>query len=272
MKKNDNHRIDEVEKYYTPIKKVEKIIAILFWLITLISLFLLHPSSIIGNRLFNIIQTSFLTFTLIHFSLSQISRFYLIPKAEKMRRKQLLSDSFGSRLSHERTSLYYNNKYTPSVKRLGANTMENAFFTQEITAEMLITKRWITCIYLIVWVILFTLRHDNLELLTKMTQIIFSGEILASWIKLEVLHFRAEKTYDQLHDHFLHDISDDNPKAIANVLDAFVAYESAKSSAGILLSQKIFCCLNPTLSSKWMQIRSDLNMDFNEKLTEQNME
>ncbi len=181
-----------------------------------------------------------------------------------MRRKQVLSDAFGTPLTHDKTSLYYNNEYSPSVQRLGANTMENAFFSKEITARMLWKNRFITGGYLVTWLLAFALRHNNLEGLTWITQLVFSAEIVALWLNLEVLRFRYEHVYDQLHAHFLHEIGEDSHRAIATVLASFVDYESAKSSAGILLSTKVFNKLNPSLSEKWKQIRRDLKMNFRE--------
>ncbi|MCD6335444.1 MAG: hypothetical protein J7M27_08950, partial [Candidatus Latescibacteria bacterium] len=94
------------------------------------------------------------------------------------------------------------------------------------------------------------------------TQLVFSREILTQWLKLEIQRFRHERTFEQLHSHFLHEIGEDSPRAIANVLDAFVAYKAAKSATGVLLSTRVFRKMNPALSKKWHQIRQELNMDF----------
>jgi hypothetical protein len=177
-----------------------------------------------------------------------------------MRRKQLLSDSFGVSLSHDHTSLYYNNSFAPSVQRLGGNTMENALFSKEIAARMLGRKRIIILGYLIIWLIAFALRHNNLELLTWITQLVFSGEILTEWLKLEILRFNCEQTYEELYSHFLHKLGQDSLSAIANVLNAFARYEAAKSTAGLMLSTSDFQNLNPTLSKKWEKICKELNM------------
>jgi hypothetical protein len=255
-------RIDEVGKFYVPVARMDKVTGALFWTIASISLLMPYATYGLGEPKHSILKCVFIVLVLAHFLLSQTLRFYLVPSAERMRRKQLLSDAFGTRLSHDRTSHYYNNDYSPSIKRLGANTMENALYSKEIAAKMLITKRLKVGIYLLLWVLAFALRHNNLELLTWITQLVFSGEIVAGWLTLEILRFRHERTFDQLHAHFLHDIGDDAPQAVANVLDAFVAYESAKSSAGILLSSKIFHKLNPSLINKWEQIKTDLGMSF----------
>jgi hypothetical protein len=253
-------RVDEVNKHYVPISRMNIATAVLFWVIAAVSLFMPYSQTILGGATHAVLRVVFLIMVIVHFTFSQLSRLYLVPKAERMRRKQLLSDAFGTRLTHDRTSLYYNNEYSPSVERLGASTMENAFFSKEIVAKMLVRRRWIVGFYIAAWLFAFALRHNNLELITWITQLVFSGEIVASWLKLECLSFRHERTYDQLHAHFLHGIGGDHPRAIADVLDAFVSYESAKASAGALLSSKIFDELNPELTKRWEQIKQDLGM------------
>ena len=133
-------RIDEVDKYYKSATKIELTKLLLFWITILISFFMLLSKNW-DVSVQNILQVSFIIFVIAHFTTSQINRFYLIPKAERMRRKQLISDSFGITLSHDRTFLYYNNEYLPSINRLGANTMENALFSNEIASSMLYSKR-----------------------------------------------------------------------------------------------------------------------------------
>ena len=263
MKKSHPNRIDEVSQYYEPAARVGHIVPWLFWVIVFLSLCMPY-SATLGASAQNVLQAVFIVFVMAYFTISQISRFYLVPRAERMRRKQMLSDAFGAPLSHDKTSLYYNNEYSPSVHRLGANTMENSLFSKEVAARMLYKNRLVTGGYVILWLLAFALRHNNLEVLTWITQIVFSSEIVVQWLNLEVLRFRHERTYEQLHAHFLHEIGADSPKAIATVLDSFVAYEAAKSSAGLLLSTKVFHNLNPSLAEKWNQIRQELKMDFQE--------
>lgn len=252
-------RVDEVSEHYDSAKMAEQAGKCLFWLVGGLSLYMPY-SSTLGESARNLMQAVFIVAAAVHFMLSQLSRFYLVPKAERIRRQQMLSNAFGASLTHEKTALYYNNEYTPSIKRLGANTMENSLFSKEIAGKMLIKSRFITSGYIICWLFAFALRHNNLELLTWITQIVFSSEIVVQWLNLEVLRFRHERTYEQLHTHFLYEIGEESPRAVATILDAFVSYETAKSSAGLLLSTKVFNKLNPSLTVKWEQIRKDLKM------------
>lgn len=261
MSNTIENRIDEVSKYYQPAVIFEKVMSCLFYVIAITSIFILFEDLPLPKYK-QLVQSGFIVVAIVYFIISQTSRFYLIPKAEKMRRRQMLSNSFGAPISHDNTSLYYNNQYEPSIQRLGANTFENSLFSKEIASKMLFGKRLITGIYFLAWLIAFTLSQKNIEVLICITQLFFSGEILAQWINLEVLRFRHESTYDQLHNHYYHRIGDDSNYSLATILDAFVSYESAKSSAGLLLSSKTFNNLNPSLTDKWNQIRKELKMDF----------
>ena len=262
MNGSRQERVDEVSKHYEPVKTITAIGSCLFWVIAALSLCMFYVASLGRPGILAVLQAFYIVFVLVDFGLSQISRLYLFPKAENMRRKQLLSDAFGTPLSHNRTNLYYNNQCPPSVQRVGANTMENALFSKEIAGAMLIRRRIIVGGYIVVWLLAFSLRLNNLTVIMWMTQIVFSGHIVAKWLNLEVLHARHERVYETLHHYFLHQISQDSERAIASVLDAFVWYEAAKSSAGVMLSTKIFQKLNPSLTQKWNRIREELKIDF----------
>jgi len=260
MKISQPHRIDEVSQYHEPAARVGLIKKWLFWVVAFLSLCMPY-STTVGEVFHDTLKSFFIVLVICYFTISQASRFWLVPRAEGMRRKQILSDAFNAPLSHEKTSLYYNNEYSPSVGRLGANTMENTLFSKEVASKMLCKNRLVAGGYVMLWLLAFSLRHNNLEMLTWITQIVFSGEIVVQWLNLEVLRFQCDRIFDQLHSHFLHDIGAESPRAIATILDSFVAYEAAKSSAGLLLSTKEFDKLNPSLTEKWDQIRQELKMN-----------
>jgi hypothetical protein len=143
--------------------------------------------------------------------------------------------------------------------------MENSLFSKGIAAKMLVKSRIITGIYFIIWVFIFALQHDNINVLIWVTQLVFSGAIFVQWLSLEILRIRYENIYEQLHSHFLHGIGGDSPRAIATVLDSFASYETAKAASGTLLSSKVFFDLNPSLTQEWSLIRKELNMDFQQE-------
>jgi len=252
-------RVDEVSQYYASARKAEVASSFLFWTIAIVSL-CMPRITVLDVSSQNMITAAFIVLVLFHFVVTQLSRLYLVPNAEKKRRQQMLSDAFGSPISCDKTSLYYNNDYSPSVIRLGANTMENSLFSTEIAAKMLVRNRFIIGFYMIIWVFVFAYHPSDVGVLIWITQLVFSGAVIANWLSLEIFRMRCASVYDQLHAHFLHEVGADDEKAIASVLDSFASYEAAKASAGILLSSKVFNQLNPTLSQKWEQIRVDLKI------------
>ncbi len=261
MSSNTEQRVDEVSKYYKPVDTVNVLLAILFWVSIFSALVLLYAEATIPPSIQEHIQTIFIILVVGQIVLSLILKLYLTPKAERERRKQLLSDAFGVALSNNETSLYYNNAYSASLLRLGANTMENAFFSKEIAKDMLKYKRIITAIYLIAWLFAVINRDSDLAIITWATQIIFSGQVMAQWVTMETLRFRCNQTYEQLYAHFLHGVGENTPEGIATILDAFTAYESTKAVVGINLSTKTFGKLNDNLTREWHRIRTKLKME-----------
>jgi hypothetical protein len=260
MSEESQERVDEVSRYYSQAAQLELIGTCFFWINAFLSLSVIF-SEALPSTLQSLIPLIFISFVLIQFVISQINRFYLIPQAERMRRKQMLSNAFSTPLSHDKTSLYYNNDYPPSIKRLGANIMENALFSSEVVAKILVLKRRCIGVYLVIWWVL-AFSSASLDVIIWIIQIIFSSEIIVQWFSLEILHRRQKHIYEELHTHFLHKTGDNSPGAIATILDSFASYESAKSSASCLLSTKVFNKLNPKLTKKWEQVRNELKMNF----------
>lgn len=253
-------RIDEVSQHYAPAKCASTISAILFWANAAISLAIPYSSSLLGGRR-SVAEAIFLVMAVAYFIVGQYSRLLLVPKAERMRRKQMLKDAYGAPITTDTTVLYYNNPLSPSLKRLAANTLENSLFSKTIAGKMLVYTRLSTGIYFLAWVFVVSLRHDNFEVLTWITQLVFSGEIIAEWLKLEILRHRHEQTFDQLYSHFLHGVGQTSPAANANALDAVIQYECTKAEAGILLSERLFKKMNDELSRQWEKIRSELKIE-----------
>ena len=262
MSNTNTERVDEISQYYSPVIKLEKISESIFWIDVVLSLIIPYSALIVGETIKDILQIFFLILVLGYFGISQISSLYFFPKAEFERRKQLLSNSFGVPFSSENTEKYYNNNLDPSIKRLGANTMENTLFSKAIALKMLERRRIIISIYLVAWITAILIRHDSLEIIAWITQLVFSGEIIAEWLKLEIFRFRCKQMYQELYDYFRLKSEQDSLNGIATVLNAYATYEAAKSDAGILLSKKDFNELNPTLSKKWEKICQKLNISI----------
>lgn len=253
-----NKRIDELEKYYAPIESCDRKAWFAFLMSATLSIlipFVQIPFLQEG------VSVLFVLFVIAHSVLYHYSGFYLTPRAEHLRRKQLLSDSLGIPLTPEKTKLYYNNEVLPSVIRLGANVMENAFFAKHVCNEMAKTERLKISIYSLVWILAIINRSTDLDFILALTQVLFSAEIVIRWIKIEGLRAQNELIYEKLYSLYL---SKNTSKAtgveVVSILDAFASYEAAKSAASIKQSSKIFNKLNSRLTTEWENIRDQLQI------------
>ncbi len=260
MSNTNTERVDEISQYYNPVIKLGKISEFIFWIYIVLSFVIPYSASIFGETTTDILQICFLLLVLGYFVISHVSSSYYFPRAEFGRRKQLLSNALGVPISSDNTEKYYNNKFAPSIERVGANTMENALFSEAIASKMLERKRIVIVVYLVAWFLALIIRNNSLELIAWITQLVFSGEILAEWLKLEIFRFRCKQMYQELYDYFRLKSDQDSHNGFATVLNAFATYEAVKSDAGILLSTKDFNELNPTLSIKWEKICQKLDI------------
>lgn len=259
MNNTANQRVDEVAPSYEPARHLDAACGRLYYLLVVLSFLILFPSwfNETGNA---ILKVSFLVLSSGLFIGFLLGKLYLIPAAERKRRKQLLANAFGALLTPEQTSNYYNNGFPSSHQRLAANIMENAHFGKEVSRLMLFSVRFKTFGYLAIWLAVLAVRHESMDVVLWITQIVFSADILAYWLSLECLRCRHERVYDDLYQHFLHNHGEDDPKASASILDAFASYEAAKAAAGVLLDSKIFFRENPQLSKKWVEICKKLGI------------
>lgn len=253
-------RIDELERYYKPIEKIDDLNAWLFWVSAILSVAVFFKGFLPWMMLQNVLEISFILLVIVHLILSLYVRYHLLPIAERKRRRQLLSDSFAVPLITETTQKYYNNEISPSVSRLGANVLENTLFAKNITARMAVRERIKILIYFLVWASAMYWRTTDIGLLVVITQTIFSSEIIEGWLRIEVLRSEVEKFYEELYNKFLHKVDLSNSDGVASILDLFASYESTKSMTAIRQLRSIFTSVNPELSKEWDVTRERLGI------------
>lgn len=253
------NRIDEVAPKYVPAYHLDTVCGVLFYVLAILSLCVLFPSWFSGT-MESVLKYSFVLLGVVLAVCSLALKLWLIPIAMGVRRKQLLSDSFGTVLTPERTVLYYNNGFDPSLQRLAANVMENALFGNEVARKMLVWVRIKTGGYAIMWIGFLCFRNTSIDVILWITQFVFSAEILTHWLNLEFLRCRHKRVFEDLHRHFHHEHGQERPQESASILDGFAEYESAKAGAGVLLSTRIFSKCNEQLSQEWADIRAKLKI------------
>ncbi len=247
-------RVDEVSPHYRAAGLSDTVGGWLYWICVTTSLILLFPSYV-SPTVLSLLQIVFVALTVLLLFMFLASKLWLIPCAEKVRRKQLLTDAYGVSLTSEKTQNYYNNGFPPSHKRLAANVMENSLFGRETSRVMLPWVRAKTVGYLLLWFVLLAYRKTPMETVLWISQLVFSVDIIAHWLSLEVLQIKHADVFQRLYDLFLNNGKVKDDKLAPAILDAFATYESTKANAGVLLNSKVFFRENERVSREWDRVK-----------------
>lgn len=254
MSKSDPIR----EKYYAAVEQVDKGSDGLFYATALLSIASLFIEQGTYPLAYDTVQTSFAVCVIALFIIGLVSRLYWTPRAEDKRRQDFFARACGVSLSHQKTDGYYNNDLSDPIERMAAQVMENSHFSKAIALRMARTERLKVVAYGTLWLLCVLNRQADLGLIVAASQAVFSEQILSKWLRLEWLRIRFEKTYDELHRMFQSKPS--TPTFKAQTLESLGMYETAKATAGITLSSKLFHKMNDQLSAEWEQIKVDLNI------------
>ncbi|MCM3390258.1 hypothetical protein M3649_19350 [Ureibacillus chungkukjangi] len=253
-----DQRVDTVESYFKRVNIVSKISTFLFWISLLFSYVIFFTDG--DAKINTAITITFIILTVLYFIFSNLLSIFLLREAQSKRRVHLLSNSLGIKLDDEETNLYYNNSQAPSILRLGMNVFENTLFTGRVTEQMVKIERVKVLIYILIWLLLVLLRDTNLNLISTVAQTIFTTGILVSWVKLEVLRYTCNTLFGEFRQLFLTNGIKSNKKIIASILNLVLRYETTVASMGVDLSTKTFNKINPTVTSEWERIKSNINL------------
>lgn len=207
---------------------------------------------------YDIVQGAFVLAVIAVFVSGLVIRLYLTPRAEDMRRKDLLSKAFRVPLTHEQSTGYYNNEQTQPIRFLGVAYMENSFFSKAVLLKMARWERAKGAIYLMAFLVAVLNRNTDLAFAATAAVAVFSEQIVSRWLRLEWLRSRCEATYDSLYTLFQFLPTSDVLQA--KVLEAATFYETSKANGGITLSESIFFDLNHKLSDEWEHVKRTLKL------------
>lgn len=191
----------------------------------------------------------------IYILLGFIDDLFLLNKAEKERRKTLVSDAYNKNLSDKKTKKYYNNSVSPSVKKLGVDSFESSYYTKENLGIMLKTSGIKVLITLVAF-FTFVFVCDNKKLIILLFETLFSTDILYRYIKMVYYKFEVNNIYNIFFHIFVSNKYTDNNEAelICNVMD----YECIKNYCHIQLSEKNFNKINNSKKNKWNEIKKEI--------------
>jgi len=252
-------RSDPIRKnYYETVQTAETISEVLFYLGALLSFSTLLVDQKVYPKAYDATLIAFSVCVVALFTLGLMLRLYLIPRAEDKRRQDFFSSACNVNLIHQQTDGYYNNDFKDPIKRMAAQVLENSLFSKEIALRMARRERIRVGIYVLAWLVLLHYRRTDLGWIVAASQAVFSEHILSKWLRLEWLRVRFEKTFDDVFKLF--QTRPPVQQFNAHALDSIATYETAKASAAITLSSKIFDALNPTLSAEWERIKTTIKV------------
>lgn len=253
------NKVDPIrESYYNPLAKADKWSDWLFIVISILSIGLLMISRSEARVLYDVLQSVFIGLVLVNFLLSLSIRLYLTPRAEDKRRQDQLSTSFDVDLLPGRTTLYYNNELADPIQRLAATTLENTLYSKTILIRMLKKERIRAIVFLLLFLTLILNRTTDLGMAATAAAAIFSEQVVARWLRMEWFLHRCESTHDALFTLLLC-----RPALnifSAKAIELMTYYESSKTNAGILLSERIFEEVAPELRKFWEQMKVQLGI------------
>jgi hypothetical protein len=243
-------KIDPIrENFFAPLECAEKISGILFIAVVALTIFTTVFDESGHKKLNDLLQLGLVVSVVLLFILDQSTRLYLAPRAQDSRSKDFLSKAFGTPLSTQQTTGYYNNSQSDPARRIAAQVFENSLFTREISGAMLKIAGSLAVVYFTFWIFALANRDVSLPLVATCAQAIFGEQILAKCCRLFWLHRRSDSIFNDMHRLFL--AKPNSTRFSAMALESYTKYESAKALAGITLSSRIFDRLNPKISAEW---------------------
>lgn len=251
-------KIDPIrDKYYVPLQRAESWSVWLFYATAIVSVAVLFVDKGSLPTAYLAAQTAFVAFALASALLNLMMRLYLGPRAQEKRVSDFVSNAFNVQLTSERTVGYFCNNATDPPRKLALQLLENCLFTKETVRLMCSEARLTFGIYLLIWLVVVINRGSPIDLVVWVCQIVFGGEILSAWLRVEWLRHRTESIFEALLRQY-QSAAADTPFFLASSVDAFARYEADKATSGVTLSNQVFEKHNDRLSKEWDRIRATL--------------
>lgn len=248
-------RNDQITKKFLAPETLERISR---WAFFIGCVFSFAPLLELPPKIVTIATQLFIITTVVIFVLGYIVRLWAMPSAEEGRVTDFMGRAYKVNISPTPTTGYYTGGETAPERRAASQLLENLLFTKTISGQMVKLSRWLTVGYLVLWLAVLLTRDVQLGWIVAVTQVIFSEEIIARYIRLEWLRHRTEKLYDEVYR--IVGTKQNQNQFSAQIFEKVCIYERIKATAGVILCSKTFEKLNPSLSAEWVTIQQQAGL------------
>lgn len=249
--KNDFANAKKFNKYSKILLCVSAILLITSFILTKVStppFEIIHWIKIVNSLCIILFAICGIVVNLMHFN------------AESFRRDDFIDNSFGSILAENRTENYYTNDELPKgLYKMGVNNFESCFFSCKIVRESLPTL-WIKAIILSILFVFFAISgFDGIAIF--IIQLAIPAILLQQAIKYTLFHSRLNKVLEKYRTLF-NNLKDKNDKeqCSTEIIKNILEYETTVSWGNILLNEKTYNKLNPSLSVEWEKLKKEYSI------------
>lgn len=177
----------------------------------------------------------------------------LFHNVEKLKRNDLIDNSFGTSYSDDNTSGYYNNNEAENgIRKLALNTYESSFHTVN-TLKLMLYKNLIVLVIISIPFLLSIFSKDGSDLVRLLFEISIPLALTLDFVILLVYYLNVSDINERFKIEFTNLANDkltdsDVPKLIIPVMEYF----SIKAWANTNLDSNVFNKNNEKISKKWI--------------------
>ena len=245
--------------YFETSQKISKIYDILYWIIFVLSI-LITVFKINGI----IDYIGVLSIVLLAILEGVAQDFKL--RAEKVRRKDFIDNSFGTSFVHDSSDEYYDNDEIEfGMKKTVVNLFENSFFSFNVSNAMFKKCLPINLVLFIGIILLSVYGFSRNQFAIPILQLFLSRYFLLDIINTYRFRNQVENIFDELKV-ICNEFCKDRKLSASEIkfLKTIIEYEVLIAESNIRLDSKIFNQMNQQLTNEWKNMKGKYVREENE--------
>ena len=246
------------KKTFDLVKKLDKFIKINVWFVFILSIIPMVINEVtiwddaVKMNITRCVQVINVLLLVAGFIISAVKDYYLFPKAEFERRKDLIDNSFDTKYALKSSEGYFtNSEITSGVYKLGVNLFQNLLFTITVSKKMRPKAILKSVLFTILFFMISFWGFKDVPIALPFLQLLFSAFVFGDLIKLLLYVSKNEKILDDLQSVFAnHQVTD------ASIYKCVLDYETNLAWGSLLLNDKIFNQINDETEEEWKIIKN----------------